>query len=105
MLSTLGPNTFNTGQSPGSYHQVYDWRLIVQYYAGNGPIPNTLELSLKSGLDRLFTLRRLEVLDFAGVDHRMNEAELEWMVNNLPSLRVVGGLKEFTVFRGMRIRG
>lgn len=70
------------------------------YYAGNGPIPNTLELSLKSGLNRLSTLRRLEVLDFEGVDHRMNEAELEWMVNNLPSLRVVGGLKEFTVFTG-----
>lgn len=70
------------------------------YYAGNGPIPNTLELSLKSGLGRLSTLRRLEVLDFEGVDHRVNEAELEWMVNNLPSLRVVGGLKEFTVFVG-----
>ncbi|KAF9541528.1 hypothetical protein EC957_002964 [Mortierella hygrophila] len=70
------------------------------YYAGNGPFPNTLELSLKSGLDRLSTLRRLEVLDFEGVDHRINEAELEWMVNNLPSLRVVGGLKESSVFRG-----
>ncbi|KAG9062326.1 hypothetical protein KI688_005240 [Linnemannia hyalina] len=70
------------------------------YYAGNGPIPNTLELSLESGLDRLSTLRRLEVLDFEGVDHRINEAELEWMVNNLPSIRVVGGLEEFTVFEG-----
>ncbi|KAF9123123.1 hypothetical protein BGW39_009249 [Mortierella sp. 14UC] len=70
------------------------------YYQGNGPIPDTMELSIRSGLDRLSSLTHLEVLDFEGVDHRVNELELEWMACHLPSLQVVGGLQEHIVVQG-----
>jgi hypothetical protein len=59
-----------------------------------------MEVSLTSGLNCLSTIHWLEVLDFEGVDHRVNEAELEWIVNNCPSLRTVDGLEEHTVFWG-----
>lgn len=61
-----------------------------------------MELSLTSGLDCLSPLRFLEVLDFEGVDHRINEAVLEWIVDKFRSLWVVGELEEHMVFGGSK---
>ncbi|KAF9099814.1 hypothetical protein BGX23_011414 [Mortierella sp. AD031] len=50
-----------------------------RYFEGYGPTPNTLELSLHSGLERLGSLKDLEVFGFDGVDHRIQIEELTWM--------------------------
>lgn len=55
---------------------------------------NTLELTLRSGLDRLSTLKELRVFGFEGVDHRIGKPELEWMAANWPKLEVMSGLQE-----------
>ncbi|KAK3842592.1 MAG: hypothetical protein J3R72DRAFT_474661 [Linnemannia gamsii] len=49
-----------------------------RYMVSNGPIPKTIELSLESGLERLGNLEKLEMFGFGGVDHRIQEPELEW---------------------------
>lgn len=64
------------------------------YIHDNGPIPGSMELSLSSGLDRLGTLKKLEVFGFTGVDHRIQEPELEWMAKAWPRLEVMRGLYE-----------
>lgn len=66
----------------------------VEYLRYGGPIPNTLELSLESGLDRLSTLNDLEVFGFEGLDHRIGKAELEWMAVSWPRLKIMRGLQE-----------
>lgn len=67
----------------------------VHVYEDYGrPIPDTLELSLESGLDRLSTLRKLEVVGFEGVDHRIDYGELRWMGQSWPRLREMRGLQE-----------
>ncbi|KAG0201156.1 hypothetical protein BGX33_010496 [Mortierella sp. NVP41] len=58
------------------------------------PFPDTLELTLKSGFDRLATLTRLEVFGFESVDHRIGEPELTWMATAWPRLRVLRGIHE-----------
>ncbi|KAG0275468.1 hypothetical protein BGZ95_008752 [Linnemannia exigua] len=63
-----------------------------KYITSNRPIPNTMELSLASGLDCLGRLVKLEVFGFSGVDHRIQEAELEWMAKAWPRLRIMRGL-------------
>lgn len=63
----------------------------------NGTIPETMELTLASGLDRLGALERLEVFGFNNVDHRIQEAELEWMAKSWPRLRVMCGLRDTNV--------
>ncbi|KAF9154987.1 hypothetical protein BG015_011402 [Linnemannia schmuckeri] len=57
------------------------------YWTGTGPIRETMELSLSSGLDRLGKLENLEVFGFQGVDHRVQEPELEWMATALKTMR------------------
>ncbi|KAF9328346.1 hypothetical protein BGZ91_001045 [Linnemannia elongata] len=73
-------------------------RMIIrgaQIYKDYGdPFPDTLELSLASGLDRLSTLTKLEVFGFESVDHRIDEEELSWMAEKWPRLRVMRGLHE-----------
>ncbi|KAF9139224.1 hypothetical protein BG015_002126 [Linnemannia schmuckeri] len=62
------------------------------YLVGHGPILETMELSLASGLDRLGALEKLEVFGFTGVDHRIQEPELEWMAKAWPRLTVMRGI-------------
>ncbi|KAF9177312.1 hypothetical protein BGZ51_008894 [Haplosporangium sp. Z 767] len=64
----------------------------VKYLQYDGPIPNTLELSLESGLERLAGLKNLEMFGFEGLDHRIGKAELEWMAVNWPKLKIMRGL-------------
>lgn len=64
-----------------------------RYIHYGDPLPDTLELSLTSGLDQLKTLKRLEVFGFEGCNHRIGEEELQWMVENWPRLREMRGLQ------------
>lgn len=73
---------------PGRH--LVDGRIYYNYF---GPTPNTLPLSLESGLDRLRTLKKLEVIGFEGVDHRINTGELAWMAENWPKLQVMHGFQ------------
>lgn len=59
-----------------------------------GFIRDTLQLSLASGLDRLSTLKNLQVFEFEGVDHEMDLPELEWIAEYWPKLRVMRGLQK-----------
>ncbi|KAG9062317.1 hypothetical protein KI688_005231 [Linnemannia hyalina] len=63
-----------------------------EYLRYGGPMENSMELSLSSGLSRLATLRRIEVFGFEGVDHRIGKAELKWMATSWPRLREMRGL-------------
>ncbi|KAF9929257.1 hypothetical protein FBU30_001739 [Linnemannia zychae] len=74
---------------PGTF--LINGRIYYNYF---GPTPNTLKLSLESGLDRLKTLKKLEIFGFEGVDHRIEVDELTWMAENWPSLQVMRGLQE-----------
>ncbi|KAF9108470.1 hypothetical protein BGX29_011726 [Mortierella sp. GBA35] len=77
------------------YYQLRWFRRGAQTYADYGePFPDTLELSLASGLGQLSTLKRLEVFGFESVDHRIDEEELWWMAETWPRLRVMRGLQE-----------
>ncbi|KAF8941481.1 hypothetical protein BGZ47_007372 [Haplosporangium gracile] len=58
-----------------------------------GPIRDSLELTLASGLDRLAGLKDLETFEFDAVDHRIEEAELAWMATHWPSLRSIRRLQ------------
>ncbi|KAF9142122.1 hypothetical protein BG015_001042 [Linnemannia schmuckeri] len=67
----------------------------AQWYRDYGDtFPDTLELSLASGLDQLSTLTKLEVFGFESVDYRIDEEELRWMAEKWPRLRVMRGLHE-----------
>ncbi|KAF9910513.1 hypothetical protein EC991_006330 [Linnemannia zychae] len=64
------------------------------YLALFGPVSGTLELTLESGLGRLAALENLEVFGFEGVDHRMGQAEIEWMAVSWPRLKALRGLRQ-----------
>ncbi|KAG0209243.1 hypothetical protein BGX33_005756 [Mortierella sp. NVP41] len=72
---------------------------VNEYSASTGPIPNTLELSMVSGLGQLSTLKKLEVFGFEGVDHRIEERELRWMASSWPRLKVMRGLHSVKLTR------
>ncbi|KAF9100683.1 hypothetical protein BGX29_006359 [Mortierella sp. GBA35] len=46
-----------------------------------GIVPDTLELSLESGLSELSTLSRLRSIKLRSVDHRLGMKDLSWMVD------------------------
>ncbi|KAK3841565.1 MAG: hypothetical protein J3R72DRAFT_153478 [Linnemannia gamsii] len=71
------------------------------YIDYGGPIERTLELTLKSGLDRLSTMKNLRVFGFEGVDFKLSKLELEWMVDNWPRLRVPRGLQHDVTLPGL----
>ncbi|KAG0374086.1 hypothetical protein BGX24_010850 [Mortierella sp. AD032] len=71
------------------------------YIDYGGPIERTLELTLESGLDRLSTLKNLQVFGFEGVDFKLSKLELEWMVVNWPRLRVLRGLQHDVTLPGL----
>ncbi|KAG0375022.1 hypothetical protein BGX24_009640 [Mortierella sp. AD032] len=56
------------------------------------PTPDTLELTLATGLDRLSALTRLEIFGFEGVNHQIGKPELAWMATHWPKLKVLRGL-------------
>ncbi|KAF9541530.1 hypothetical protein EC957_002966 [Mortierella hygrophila] len=64
-----------------------------RYVEYGGPLPDTLELTLASGLDKLKTLKKLEVFGFEGCNHRIGHEELEWMVEAWPRLKEMRGLQ------------
>ncbi|KAG0375833.1 hypothetical protein BGX24_008607 [Mortierella sp. AD032] len=57
------------------------------YEDDDSPIQDTLTLSLASGLDRLLTLRKLEVFGFEGVNHRIDYEELRYMQQQRPDVK------------------
>ncbi|KAG0275660.1 hypothetical protein BGZ95_008529 [Linnemannia exigua] len=80
----------------------YLWRNIdASYIERGGPIECTLELTLESGLDRLSTLKNLQVFGFEGVDFKLGKLELEWMVANWPRLRILRGLQQDDTLPGL----
>ncbi|KAF9139767.1 hypothetical protein BG015_001912 [Linnemannia schmuckeri] len=52
-----------------------------------------LELTLESGLDELVGLKQLEELGVSKMAHRIGLAEVQWMVENWPRLRIISGLE------------
>ncbi|KAG0085745.1 hypothetical protein BGZ92_008753 [Podila epicladia] len=54
---------------------------------------DSLELTLGAGLQLLAPLKRLEYLDVKGMNHRMNEQDLDWLLRNCPRLVWIRGLK------------
>lgn len=65
-----------------------------EYLTVNGPFPGTLELTLESGLGQLETLKAVQVFGFEGVDHRIGQAELEWMARKWTGLEEMRGLHD-----------
>ncbi|KAG0366867.1 hypothetical protein BGX24_003507 [Mortierella sp. AD032] len=64
-------------------------RMFLKY---STPIMDGLELSLASGLGQLASLKDLKVFGFEGHDHRIENAELEWIAGHWPKLTVLRGL-------------
>ncbi|KAF9365954.1 hypothetical protein BGX34_007313 [Mortierella sp. NVP85] len=50
-----------------------------------------LEMNLRAGLGRLATLRHLRMLRFTGLEQQMTQEDVEWMITNLPELKVIQG--------------
>ncbi|KAF9924577.1 hypothetical protein FBU30_005495 [Linnemannia zychae] len=61
----------------------------LEYRMSNAPLPDSLELSMASGLAHLATLQHLEALGFQ-VDQRIGEEELQWMRDKWCLKRMVG---------------
>ncbi|KAF9906201.1 hypothetical protein EC991_000913, partial [Linnemannia zychae] len=79
----------NTYKTVPSIQRGTEW--FIDY---GSPAPDTLELSLESGLAQLSTLTKLEVFGLEGVDYRIDEEELRWMAKAWPRLKVISGLQE-----------
>ncbi|KAF9929084.1 hypothetical protein FBU30_001870 [Linnemannia zychae] len=62
------------------------------YLTNSRPKEDCLELSLKSGLERLAPLRKLEEFGFEGLNHCIEEAELQWIAKSWPKLAVMSGI-------------
>lgn len=54
----------------------------VHFVNYRGPEFGTLEMSLASGINRLRTLRNLEIIGFECINHRIGRAELEWVAKS-----------------------
>ncbi|KAG0281907.1 hypothetical protein BGZ95_006414 [Linnemannia exigua] len=67
-------------------HPEYNWY--------REPIEDTLTLTLGSGFDQLEALKELEVFGFEGTDHQFEKADLEWMAEKWPKLKVMRGIHE-----------
>ncbi|KAG0093912.1 hypothetical protein BGZ92_000027 [Podila epicladia] len=63
-----------------------------EYVSYAEPTFDTLELSLASGLDRLGTLKDLEMIGFECINHRIGRDELDWMAKSWPKLKLMYGL-------------
>jgi hypothetical protein len=58
------------------------------------PVLSRLEMSLKSGLDKLSGLKRLKELDVSNMRSQIGKQEVKWMAKQWPKLRVIRGLPE-----------
>ncbi|KAF8928114.1 hypothetical protein BGZ52_003709 [Haplosporangium bisporale] len=63
-----------------------------EYVRYNGPMFDTLEMSLASGLDRLGALKDLEMIRFECINYRIGRPELEWMAQSWRKLNLMYGL-------------
>ncbi|KAF9119087.1 hypothetical protein BGX30_004087 [Mortierella sp. GBA39] len=76
-------------------HQPYQ---RIQHTIGNSSekVPgfqrDCLEMTLKSGMDLLGTLKELSVLDLSRMDHRVGDPELRWMGRHWPHLQTLRGV-------------
>ncbi|KAF9919542.1 hypothetical protein BGZ65_012046, partial [Modicella reniformis] len=70
-----------------------------EYMAYEGPTPDTLDLSLESGLYQLEALRDLEMFGFEAIDHRISKREVEWMARSWPKLKLVYGLAKDCLYK------
>ncbi|KAF9924579.1 hypothetical protein FBU30_005497 [Linnemannia zychae] len=69
-------------------------RSKFNYYTGQmDTYSDTLEWTLRSGLDQLSPLKELEVIGFDGCNHETDRQEIDWMVANWPRLRAIRGLQ------------
>ncbi|KAF9154756.1 hypothetical protein BG015_012081 [Linnemannia schmuckeri] len=71
------------------YRSERDGRMYFRY---NDVLPDTLHLRLDTGLEQLASLNKLELLGFESMDHRMGEAEIEWIAKTFPALKEIRGL-------------
>ncbi|KAF9100685.1 hypothetical protein BGX29_006361 [Mortierella sp. GBA35] len=90
------------GVSPGSLQERY----VTLFqdglcYRGSkaGAIPDSLELSLETGLSELAVLSGLRTIGFQSVDHRIGLEEMLWIVDNW-SVRRVMGMQGYYVQQG-----
>ncbi|KAG0336814.1 hypothetical protein BG005_004232 [Podila minutissima] len=65
-------------------------KMIARWDVG---LLDSLELTLDAGLQLLSQLKRLEYLDVKGMNHRMTEQDLDWLLKNCPRLLRIRGLK------------
>ncbi|KAF9215153.1 hypothetical protein BGZ59_002163 [Podila verticillata] len=56
-------------------------------------LPDSLLMNLESGLQNMKNLKRLELLDVKGMNHKIEDVDLDWMLQNFPRLRRIRGLK------------
>ncbi|KAF8948662.1 hypothetical protein BGZ47_003308 [Haplosporangium gracile] len=71
------------------YRSERDGRMYFRY---KDVLPDTLHLRLDTGLEQLASLKKLELLGFESMDHRMGEAEIEWIAKTFPALKEIRGL-------------
>lgn len=55
----------------------------------------SLDMTLESGLDELVRLKNLRRLTLHNMSHRLGTKELDWIVENLPKLRMIDGFYPF----------
>lgn len=73
------------------YQATYQEKRTIK--ATNVYLPDSLELTLNYGLELLGPLKRLKSLDVKGMNHRMTEKDLDWLLQNCPCLKTIRGLK------------
>ncbi|KAF9309010.1 hypothetical protein BG003_010309, partial [Podila horticola] len=85
------------------YRKLAEQKSLEVLQLGYHPSPNPrlnerrfqrqcLEMTLESGLDELFRLRELEMLNVGTMDHHIGVAELEWMSRSWPKLHIISGM-------------
>ncbi|KAK3810942.1 MAG: hypothetical protein J3Q66DRAFT_350563 [Benniella sp.] len=90
------------GQGRDIQNQVYDrlarftnleiLSLSLRVKFMNDAVPNCLEMSLESGLDKISGLKKLKLLDVSGMETNIGEPEARWMTEQWPKLRTIQGL-------------
>ncbi|KAF9350770.1 hypothetical protein BGX26_011125 [Mortierella sp. AD094] len=89
-------------RNPWTYKSVDTYVSSVdgnEYLPYDGPIQDTLELSLESGLHLLAGLKDLEMFGFEAVNHRITKKELDWMAKSWPKLKLMYGLAKDRLYR------
>ncbi|KAF9436950.1 hypothetical protein BGZ76_002453 [Entomortierella beljakovae] len=71
------------------YTSKRDGRIYLEY---SKPPGDTLTMTVDDGLDELASLTSLEFLGFEYMNHGMSNEEIQWIAENIPSLKEMGGL-------------